>query len=41
MEGNALFAFDIIVHTMEFFVVIGIAASIFFVKKTKRSKNRK
>ena len=30
--------FEVIVHLMEIFLVLGIAASLFFVKKSKRKR---
>lgn len=31
--------FEVIVHVMELFVVIGIACSVYFVKKSKAKRN--
>ena len=39
MNGEVPILFEVIVHVMEAFVVIGIAASVYYVKKTKRKKN--
>lgn len=36
MEERVPLIFDFIVHAMEIFVVIGIATSLYFVKKTKK-----
>ena len=41
MEEKAPLIFEVIVHVMEVFVVIGIAASIYFVKKTKRQRDER
>ncbi len=39
MQSEVPILFEVIVHVMEVFVVIGIITSIYFVKKSKRKRN--
>jgi hypothetical protein len=39
MSNENTFLFEVIVHTMELFVVIGIACSVYYMKKTKKKRN--
>jgi Ca2+/Na+ antiporter len=40
-DSQAPLIFEVLVHTMEFFVVVGIASSVYFVKRSKRIRNER
>ncbi len=41
MNDKQAFLFEIVVHAMEFFVIIGIASSVYFVRKSRRKNENK
>lgn len=41
MNDKQTLLFEIIVHAMEFFVIIGIASSVYFVRRSRNKNENK